>query len=116
MTAVFHVSSIRNRDSIRIHGLDWQFMGPALGIAGSSTPEAEGIFLCRDEWEMRYFVRLNNTGGPVDVWAVDGIDTNRLLDNGNGYGFLPATVSARQLALFESDLDPVAEPWPGEPG
>jgi hypothetical protein len=21
-----------------------------------------------------FFVRMNNTGGPVDMWAVDGID------------------------------------------
>ena len=28
---------------------------------------------------------MNNTGGPVDVWAVEGYDEAQLLDNGSGY-------------------------------
>jgi hypothetical protein len=35
----FHVTSARNRESILRHGLDWQFMGAAPGIAGSGGPE-----------------------------------------------------------------------------
>jgi hypothetical protein len=26
-----------------------------------------------DESEVSFFVRGNNTGGPVDVWAVEGV-------------------------------------------
>jgi hypothetical protein len=72
----FHVSSAANRESIRIHGLDWTRMSAARGIAGSGTPEAEGIF-CADDSDVGFSVRMNNTGGPVDVWAVTGIATSR---------------------------------------
>ena len=51
MTGLFHVTSALNRDSILAHGLDWTRMGAAPGIAGSLTPEEEGVFLCRDEFE-----------------------------------------------------------------
>ena len=47
MTGLFHVTSALNRDSILAHGLDWTRMGAAPGIAGSLTPEEEGMFLCR---------------------------------------------------------------------
>jgi len=49
MVRLFHVSSAANRKSILAHGLDWTRMGAARGIAGSTTPEQEGVFLCRDE-------------------------------------------------------------------
>ncbi|MFY9890632.1 MAG: hypothetical protein WAK71_20105 [Streptosporangiaceae bacterium] len=101
MEQLFHVSSAANRDSIRRHGLDWTRMGAACGIAGSQEPEVEGIFLCRDEWEVAWFVQMNNTGGPVDVWAVTGIDSAQLLDNGSGLGYLPAKIPASQLKLAE---------------
>jgi hypothetical protein len=32
---LYHVTSVRNRGSIRAHGLDWTRMGEAPGIAGS---------------------------------------------------------------------------------
>jgi hypothetical protein len=48
MPRLFHVSSAANRKSILAHGLDWTRMGAARGIAGSTTPEQEGVFLCRD--------------------------------------------------------------------
>jgi hypothetical protein len=48
-------------------------MGVASGIAGSSASEEQGVFLCRDESQADFFVRTNNTGGPVDVWTVTGI-------------------------------------------
>jgi hypothetical protein len=55
------------------------------GIAGSSVPEQEGAFLCDHDSDVDYFVRMNNTGGPVDIWSVDGVDDVELLDNGSGY-------------------------------
>jgi hypothetical protein len=98
----FHVSSVANRDSIRAHGLDWTRMGAARGIAGSTVPEADGVFLC-EEFMVGFFVRMNNTRGPVDVWAVSGVDEEQMLDNGSGFSYFPGRISARQLALTESE-------------
>jgi len=97
---LFHVTSALNRESIRTHGLDWTRMGAAPGIAGATRPEEEGVFLC-EEFTADFFVRMNNTGGPVDVWAVDGIDVELLLTTGTGYQYLPARIPADQLALVE---------------
>jgi hypothetical protein len=74
MSDLFHVSSAANRDSILAHGLDWTRMGAAPGIAGSTAPEAHGVFLCDGDFEVQFFTQMNNTGGPVDVWAIAGID------------------------------------------
>jgi hypothetical protein len=98
----FHVSSAANRESIRVHGLDWTRMGAARGIAGSTVPEADGVFLCRNEFDAGFFVQMNNTGGPVDVWAVSGIDEEQMLDNGSGFSYFPGRISAGQVALIQS--------------
>src|SRR5260221_14485904 len=50
MGDLFHLSSAADRDSILAHGLDWTRMGAAPGIAGSTAPEADGVFLCADGW------------------------------------------------------------------
>ena len=77
-------------------------MCAARGIAGSTVPEADGVFLCRDEFEAGFFVQINNTGGPVDVWAVSGIDEEQLIDNGSGFFYFPGRIPAEQVALIES--------------
>lgn len=97
----FHVSSAKNRESIRAHGLDWTRMGAARGIAGSTVPEADGVFLCQ-EFMVGFFVEMNNTGGAVDVWAVSGIDEEQMLDNGSGFLYFPGRIPAGQIALVES--------------
>ena len=74
-------------------------MGAAPGIAGSQVPEVEGVFLCRDEFEANLFIRMNNTGGPIDVWLVDGIESSALVDNGGGYGYLPRKIPTACLTL-----------------
>lgn len=107
---MFHVSSSANRDSIQVHGLDWRLMGAARGIAGSRGPEQPGAFLCESEDEVEWFVRMNNTGGPVDVWAVDGIDEDDLVESPEGYMYLPGTVAPAQLTLIRSDV--TGEPFP----
>ncbi|MFF5076475.1 hypothetical protein ACFY36_05450 [Actinoplanes sp. NPDC000266] len=99
MPRLHHVSSVRNRDSIRAFGLDWTRMGAAPGIAGSREPEQQGVFLCRDESESSWFVRLNNTGGPVDVWAVDDVDPSQLLTSPEGYAYFPGRIPPSRLAL-----------------
>ena len=76
-------------------------MGAARGIAGSTVPEADGVFLCQ-EYMVQFFVAINNTGGPVDVWAVSGIDEEQMLDNGSGFFYFPGRISAGQVALIES--------------
>ena len=100
----FHVTSSRNRASITEHGLDWEHMGISCGIAGSPIPETTGIYLCRDEGEVDWFVRMNNTGGPVDVWAVKGIDPESLTDNGSGFVYVPEKIPAARLMLIRRDL------------
>ena len=100
----YHVTSSLNRASIAEHGLDWERMGAACGIAGSPTPEVAGVYLCRDEAEAGWFVRMNNTGGPIDVWIVEGIEPESLIDNGSGYGYLRDRIPASSLTLLRSNL------------
>jgi hypothetical protein len=79
-------------------------MGAARGVAGSTRPEAAGIFLSSDQWDVEYFVRMNNTGGPVDVWQIDGVGPEQMVDYGNGYLYLPGVIPADQLMLVQRDL------------
>lgn len=103
----FHVTSSLNRASITQHGLDWNRMGVRPGIAGSSTPEVAGVYLCLDEFEADWFVRLNNTCGPVDVWRVDSVDEASLIDNGSGHSYLGETIPPSQLTLLRHDIPQV---------
>lgn len=106
ISTFLHVSSILNRQSIARHGLDWTRMSAARGIAGSHRPEVEGIFVCRGEEDAEFFFRINNTGGPVDLWSVDGIDEDLLLDNGNGFFYLPGRIPAARVSLVRPDIPP----------
>jgi hypothetical protein len=101
----FHVTSSLNRSSIQANGLDWRLMGVAPGIAGSHEPEQEGCFLCLDDHEAEWFVRMNNTGGPVDVWAVDGIE-DALVESPEGHSYLPRVIDRIHLTLMLRDIDP----------
>lgn len=103
---MFHVTSSRNRGSIATHGLDWTRMAEASGIAGSREPEQEGCFVCRDEHEAEWFVRLNNTRGPVDVWAVGGVDLGELIESPEGYLYVPRRVPPECLRLVKEDITP----------
>jgi hypothetical protein len=67
MTTLFHVTAVQNRASIRRHGLDWDRMGAAWGIANSPVTEVAGIFLARDRSEADWFAAFQDV---VDVWAV----------------------------------------------
>jgi hypothetical protein len=110
MSRYFHVTSVRNRESISAHGLDWTRMGMARGIAGSASPEVDGIFLCRGDSDVEFFVRLNNTGTAVDVWEVDGVDPDALIDNGSGFAYLPHRIDAGPLTLLRRDIAAVQRP------
>jgi hypothetical protein len=108
MPQVFHVTSSRNRDSITTHGLDWTRMADAAGIAGSTEPEQVGFFVCREEDEAEWFVRMNNTRGPVDVWAVSGLDPEELIESPEGYLYVPRRVPPKCLRLIREDIPPGA--------
>ena len=88
----FHVSSSLNRDSIAEHGLDWRLMGAAPGIAGSPVAEQEGAFLTDSEFGAEFFLRMNNTGGPVDLWAVDGVARGDLEVSPEGFLYQPGVI------------------------
>ena len=102
----FHVSSARNRASIRQHGLDWRRMGAAPGIAGSPVPEQEGAFLADGEFSVGFFLRMNNTGGPVDVWAVEGVVPADLETSPEGFLFQPGVIPPDRLRLHRQDVPP----------
>ena len=104
---MFHVTSVLNRRSIQLNGLDWRLMGATPGIAGSREPEQEGCFLALDEWTANYFVEMNNTGGPVDVWAVGGIDPMHLRESAEGYLYFPGPIPRRLLRLIREAVPPV---------
>jgi len=101
VSKMFHVTSVANRDSILRYGLDWSRMGAAPGIAGSRVPEAEGVFLACDEFEADWFVGMNNTGTPVEVWEVSGIDEDQLIGNGSGFFYYPGCIPADQITLVK---------------
>jgi hypothetical protein len=103
MGRLFHATSSRNRQSIDEHGLDWKWMGQAPGIAGSGEPEAEGIFVCRDEGEVQFFLAMTNTGRHVDVWAIDGPSEADLIEGPEGFAYLPAPIPRQCLALAHRD-------------
>jgi hypothetical protein len=105
----FHVTSSLNRASIARYGLDWRYMGVACGIAGSPMPEVDGCFLASDDVEADFFVRMNNTGGPVDVWAVEGVADEDLVGSPEGFLYLPRPVPAEQLRLVRQGI-PVGGP------
>jgi hypothetical protein len=110
MSAFFHVTSDLNRDSISAHGLDWRHMGASAGIAGSSSPEVEGVYLCQAAGQVEVFLMLNNTGTAADVWAVDGVDLADLIDNGTGFLYLPKPVPASKLTLQRRSVPKIAPP------
>jgi hypothetical protein len=103
---MFHVSSMVNRESIRLHGLDWTRMQAAPGIAGSIEPEQDGIFLCRDRFDADFFVNVNNTGGPVDVWQVEDVDEDQLVPAPEGWSYLPGPIAPTRLRLVQAGVPP----------
>ncbi|WP_338887500.1 hypothetical protein [Rhodococcus sovatensis] len=100
----FHVTSVANRESIQMHGLDYRKMGAARGIAGSRRAEQKGCFLSSDPGERDWFVRMNNTGGPVDVWEVSGVEDNELTVSPEGFYYRPGIVPVDRIRLAQRDI------------
>ena len=88
------------------HGLDWTHMKAARGIAGSTAPEQDGIFVESSEWHADWWLRINNTGGPLDLWAVEGIDPSELVESPEGFFFVPRPIPRSQLTLVRTDVEP----------
>jgi hypothetical protein len=80
-------------------GLDPDGGGP--GYRRQHDPEENGVFLCRDEFEARFFTDLNNTDGPVDVWVVTGVEEGGIVTGGSGFCYFPAPISPAQVTLAD---------------
>lgn len=104
MAIRFHVTSVLNRASIREHGLDYRKMGAARGIAGSYEAEQEGCFLACSPEERDWFVRMNNTGGPVDVWEVNGVEDDELTISPEGHRYRAGIIPPDRIRLAQSDI------------
>jgi hypothetical protein len=74
------------------------------GIAGSVEPEKAGVFLAPDLDLVEYFISLNGTGGPVDVWEVSGVDYDALMTSEEGYDYLPEVIPPSRLRLYRQDI------------
>jgi hypothetical protein len=98
---LFHVTSVHNRESVERYGLDWTRMGALLGFARSVRPAVNGVFLCRDRDEVEFFCRPEALVGPVDIWAVEGIDLVDLVEARDGFLYSPTPIPAGQLRLVE---------------
>jgi hypothetical protein len=46
------------------------------------------------------------TGGPVDVWAVDGIDKEELVEAPEGHFYLARPIPPDRLTLVRRDIEP----------
>ena len=58
------------------------------------------MFLC-EEFQVEFFVRMNNTGGPVDVWEISGTFEDQMINNGSGFLYFPGRIPATQVSLIE---------------
>ena len=81
-------------------------MGETLGIAGSDGPEQEGIFLCDSADEAEFFLRFNNGDGPLDLWAVEGVEQAELIESPEHFYFVARSIPASQVSLARQDIEP----------
>jgi len=92
-----HATSRQNRESIQTHGLDWRLMGGARGIAGSTAPEVEGIYLDTID-AISFFTRMPDD--DPDVWIVDA--EGIWLETGpEGFLFTSEPIPASRLRLAD---------------
>lgn len=69
----------------------------------------EPCVLEADESGADYFDRMNATGRPVDVWAVDGIERGNLVEGPTGYSYYPGVIPGANLTLLRSGIPPARE-------
>jgi len=101
---LYHVSASANRESILRHGLDSSRMGIASGIAGSRSPEADGVFLVEGLDGALWFAGFGQVR-PVDIWLAE-VNGLPLVETDSGDLLCSDTVPAARLTLVEADLDP----------
>jgi len=81
-------------------------MREARGVAGSAAPEQEGVFLCSSEHEAGFFLRFNNGDGPLDLWSVEGVEENELIESPEGFEFVGRPIPPSQVSLVRQDIEP----------
>ena len=105
---LFHASPSVNRESIQIHGLDVSRMS-ADGIAGSTGPEVEGVFLGEHVWDGYWYASFGHHAS-VDIWEVHAEGLSLQEDN-EGW-ICGVVIPPERLKLIESDVTPeAAEAW-----
>jgi hypothetical protein len=100
---LFHVSSVLNRESIDLYGLDWTRMGRAPGVAGNRTPVIEGCFLAQDEADVEFFLGFD-ANELVDVWAIEGIHWTELVEPPEGFWYYPGRIPRSMISLHRRDV------------
>ena len=96
-----HATAAANRESIYRHGLDWNRMGQAPGLAGSTRPELPATFICEDLDDVSYLLHMAQV--PTDIWSiqVDGL----WLENGpTGWQVIGHPIASDRLALLVRDI------------
>jgi hypothetical protein len=63
-----------------------------------------------------YFIEMNNSGGPVDVWAIAGIEESALVESSNGFRYFRAPIPADDLTLVRRDVPAVTLDPSGDAG
>jgi hypothetical protein len=103
----FHATAVQNRESISQHGLDWNRMGSARGIAGSNGPELPAIFLCETLGEIPFFTGMSRVA--TDVWAVR-VDGLWIESGPDGWVVVAEPIGIERLRLAETDI-PAGRGW-----
>ena len=49
---------------------------------------------------------MNNTGGPVDVWEVSGVEDGDLVQSPENFYFRPGIIPTSQIRLAHKDIEP----------
>ncbi len=100
---LFHATAVQNRESISEHGLDWNRMGSAQGVAGSRGPELPAIFLCETRGEIPFFSGMSRVA--TDVWAVR-VDGFWVESGPHGWVIVADPIPVGRLRLVETDIPP----------
>jgi hypothetical protein len=96
-----HATAAANRESIYRHGLDWNRMGLAPGLAGSTSPELPAIFVCKDLDDVSFLLHMAQV--PTDIWSVD-VDGIWLENGPNGWQVISHPVAKERLTLLVRDI------------
>ena len=97
-----HATAAANRESIDRHGLDWNRMGLARGLAGNTRPELPAIFVCEDLNDMSFLLQ-HVAQVPTDIWSVD-VDGIWLENAPNGWQLISYPVARERLTLLVRDI------------